>query len=130
MRPVNAPDALADLSTAAATQSPHWRAESFLQGLGPAYGSDLTAQAVAAPHWVARSEGLARALGWAKWLDTDAALAQLSGQPSAGLRPHASVYSSTSLAYGPASWVTAARCCWEKPTRRSGRWRSSSRAVA
>jgi len=93
MRPVNAPEALADLAPATATQSPQWGPESFLQGLGPAFGTDLAAQPVAAPHWVARSEGLAQALGWSDWLHTDAALALLSGQTGAGLRPHASVYS-------------------------------------
>ena len=93
MRPVNAPEALADLAPATATQFPQWRPESFLQGLGPAFGTDLAAQPVAAPHWVARIEGLAQALGCSDWLQTDAALALLSGQTGPGLRPHASVYS-------------------------------------
>ncbi len=93
MRAVNAPEALADLAPAAAAVFPPWRPESFLQGLGPAYGTDLAAQPVAAPHWVARSESLAQALGAADWLHTDAALALLSGQHVEGLRPHASVYS-------------------------------------
>ena len=91
-----APDAIADLTAALPTRSqraPRWRPASFLQGLGLNYGTDLSAQPVAAPHWVARSDGLAQALGWSDWLDTDAALALLSGQPAAGLRPHASVYS-------------------------------------
>ena len=91
-----APDAFADLTAALPTRSqraPRWRPASFLQGLGLDYGTDLSAQPVAAPHWVARSDGLAQALGWSDWLDTDAALALLSGQPAAGLRPHASVYS-------------------------------------
>ena len=91
-----APDAFADLAATLPTRSlraPRWRPASFLQGLGPAYGTDLAAQPVVEPHWVARSESLAQALGWSDWLHTDAALALLSGQPEAGLRPHASVYS-------------------------------------
>ena len=38
---------------------PRWRAEGFLQSLGPAYWSALPAQPLAAVHWVARSDALA-----------------------------------------------------------------------
>jgi len=85
---VNAPDSIVALS------APRWRERSFLQGLGAAFGTDLPPQPVGGPHWVARSEGLARSLGLADWLDSDNALALLSGSLVAhGPRPHASVYS-------------------------------------
>jgi uncharacterized protein YdiU (UPF0061 family) len=85
---VNAPETIMALG------GPRWRPASFLQGLGDAFGTDLPPQALSAPHWVARSESLARELGLADWLASDAALALLSGaggDPAA--RPHASVYS-------------------------------------
>lgn len=86
--PVNAPELLAPAAV------PAWRESGFLQGLGPAYGTDLPPQPLSAPHWVARSDGLARALGLDAWLDSDDALAVLSGNRiAAGTRPHASVYS-------------------------------------
>ena len=74
--------------------APVWRDASFLQSLGGAYGTDLAPQPVATPHWVARSDGLARSLGLADWLASDDALALLSGgRAAAGAAPHASVYS-------------------------------------
>jgi uncharacterized protein YdiU (UPF0061 family) len=85
---VNAPELLVP------ADAPAWRDKAFLQGLGEAFGTDLPAQPLAAPHWVARSEALARSLGLADWLASDAALAVLSGaQRVAGAQPHASVYS-------------------------------------
>jgi uncharacterized protein YdiU (UPF0061 family) len=73
---------------------PVWRDAAFLQGLGAAFGTELPPQPLTAPHWVARSDGLARSLGLADWLGSDDALAVLSGarQP-AGTATHASVYS-------------------------------------
>ena len=86
--PVNAPELIAPVA------APAWREASFLQGLGGAFGTDLPPQPVAAPHWVARSEALARSLGLADWLGSDEALAVLSGGRMAqGTQPHASVYS-------------------------------------
>ncbi len=74
--------------------APVWRESAFLQGLGPAFGTDLPPQPVAAPHWVVRSQSLARSLGLDDWLASGDALAILSGaQVAAGTTPHASVYS-------------------------------------
>ena len=93
-----------------ALNAPRWREASFLQGLGGAFGTDLPPQPLSEPHWVARSERLAQDLGLADWLDSEDALARLSG---AGVDPatraHASVYSGTSSASGPASSVTGGR---------------------
>jgi len=76
------------------TEPPAWRAQSFLQSLGPRFGTDLPAQPVSHPHWVARSEALARSLGLGDWLASDDALAVLSGNRGiAGAQPQASVYS-------------------------------------
>ena len=86
--PVNAPESIVPAA------APLWRKASFLQGLGGAFGTDLPPQPVAAPHWVARNEALARSLGLAEWLGSDDALAVLSGGRMAhGTQPHASVYS-------------------------------------
>ena len=85
---MNAPELIA------AVVAPAWREASFLQSLGGAFGTDLPPQPVAAPHWVVRSEALARSLGLADWLGSDEALAVLSGARVAhGTQPHASVYS-------------------------------------
>ena len=74
--------------------APVWRDGCFLHGLGPAFGTDLPPQPLAAPHWVARSGTLAGSLGLADWLAGDDALAVLSGsRVAAGTQPHASVYS-------------------------------------
>ncbi len=88
---VNAPEALAPL-TAATT--PRWRDANFLQSLGPAFGTDLPPRALATPHWLARSERLAQAMGLEAWLASDDALEVLAGNrvPEGG-RPFASVYS-------------------------------------
>jgi len=85
---VNAPELLAPAHV------PAWREKVFLRGLGEAFGTELSPQPVAAPHWVARSETLARSLGLADWLASDEALAVLSGArlPDEA-QPHASVYS-------------------------------------
>jgi uncharacterized protein YdiU (UPF0061 family) len=85
---VNAPEPLT------LTAAPAWRAQSFLQLLGPRFGTNLAAQPVSHPHWVARSEGLAQALGLGEWLVSEDALSVLSGnRVAAGTQPHASVYS-------------------------------------
>jgi uncharacterized protein YdiU (UPF0061 family) len=84
---VNAPDLLTSFI------APAWRDAAFLQRLGPVFGSDLRAQPLPAPHWVAQSRSLAKSLGLAVWLDSADALALLSGtQAPAGATPHASVY--------------------------------------
>jgi len=85
---VNAPETLPP------RLAPVWRDASFLQALGPAFGTELPPRAVNAPAWVARSETLAAQLGLGAWLDTPAALAVLAGNrlPD-GLRSFASVYS-------------------------------------
>jgi serine/tyrosine/threonine adenylyltransferase len=71
-----------------------WREASFLQRLGPAFGTELAPRALAQPAWVARSAPLAAELGLADWLAGDEALAVLAGSAVApGTRPFASVYS-------------------------------------
>ena len=85
---MNAPESI--LSATA----PAWRASSFLQGLGTAFGTELPPQPLAVPHWVARSPALARELGLSVWLAGDDALAVLSGaRVATGTTPQASVYS-------------------------------------
>ena len=83
---MNAPELITALAT------PAWRDTAFLQRLGPAFGSEVPPQPVPAPHWVARSQTLARTLGLADWLASAEALALLSGAAGA-IRTHASVYS-------------------------------------
>ncbi len=74
--------------------APVWRDASFLQALGPAFGTDLAPRALGEPAWVARSDALAAQLGLSDWLDTPQALAVLAGnQVPDGVRPFASVYS-------------------------------------
>jgi serine/tyrosine/threonine adenylyltransferase len=71
-----------------------WRGNSFLQRLGPAFGTELAPRALAQPAWVARSASLAAELGLSDWLAGDEALAVLAGSAVApGTRPFASVYS-------------------------------------
>lgn len=63
--------------------------------LGPAFYTELPATPLPDPHWVARSEDVARLLGWPNdwWCDPQA-LAVFSGHGGwPGLRPLASVYS-------------------------------------
>jgi serine/tyrosine/threonine adenylyltransferase len=87
-RLVNAPE------TFSPQLAPAWREASFLQTLGPAFGTALPPRAVSEPTWVARSDALARELGLADWIGTPSALAVLAGNlvPD-GVRPFASVYS-------------------------------------
>jgi serine/tyrosine/threonine adenylyltransferase len=74
--------------------APAWRDANFLQGLGPAFGTDLPPRPVSDPTWVARSERLAAELGLREWLAGDAALHVLAGNRVVdGTRPFASVYS-------------------------------------
>jgi uncharacterized protein YdiU (UPF0061 family) len=85
---VNAPEALGP------ALAPCWREQSFLQALGAEFGTELAPRPVAEPHWVARSERLARELGLAAWLDQPEALEVLAGQRVPDrTRPFASVYS-------------------------------------
>jgi uncharacterized protein YdiU (UPF0061 family) len=85
---VNAPEIIPPLL------GPAWRDASFLQALGPAFGTDLPPRAISEPAWVARSDLLAAQLGLADWLGTPQALAVLAGnQVPDGMRPFASVYS-------------------------------------
>ena len=90
---VNAPDALPLPAGTPAPTLP-WREASFLQALGPAYGTALAAQPLPAPRWVARSDALAADLGLTGWLDETEALQALSGNVApGGAKPFASVYS-------------------------------------
>jgi serine/tyrosine/threonine adenylyltransferase len=87
-RLVNAPETFSPQS------APAWRNASFLQALGPAFGTELPPRAIREPAWVARSDALAAQLGLIEWLDTPQALAVLAGNhvPN-GVQPFASVYS-------------------------------------
>ena len=70
----------------------HW--PNRFHALGAAFYTELPAQGLQNPHWVARSEACARELGWpADWAD-DTALAVFSGNALwPGMRTLASVYS-------------------------------------
>ncbi len=63
--------------------------------LGPDFFTELPAQGLPDPHWVARSPGCAALLGWpADWSEPAEALAAFSGNATwPGMRPLASVYS-------------------------------------
>ena len=84
-------------AAAPAQPGPAWRRDGWLQRLGAPFAEPVAPQALPAPHWVARSDDLAQALGLADWLqDVDGegdALACLSGarQPPPGTL--ATVYS-------------------------------------
>jgi serine/tyrosine/threonine adenylyltransferase len=87
-RLVNAPEVFSPLL------APAWREASFLQALGPAFGTALPPRAIREPAWAARSDALATELGLADWLGTASALAVLAGnQVPDGVQPFASVYS-------------------------------------
>jgi serine/tyrosine/threonine adenylyltransferase len=66
-------------------------AEGFTAALGERFFTRLKAQPLPAPHWVARSNALAAAIGWTDWLATPEALALLSG--GGGKAGLATVYS-------------------------------------
>jgi serine/tyrosine/threonine adenylyltransferase len=88
---VNAPETTTFLQPALA---PAWRERSFLQALGPAFGTNLPPRPLDAPHWAATSERLAGELGLADWLAGADALSVLAGNRVAeGSTPFASVYS-------------------------------------
>ena len=93
--------------------------------LGPAFFTELPAQGLPEPHWVAHSEDAARLLGWPAdwWQRMPDALAVFSGQAQwPGMRPLASVYSGHQFGVwaGPAGrWPRAA----------AGRGRGSRRAA-
>lgn len=63
--------------------------------LGPSFFTELPAQGLPDPHWVAQSPACAALLGWpADWASRDGALAVFSGNAVwPGMRPLASVYS-------------------------------------
>jgi uncharacterized protein YdiU (UPF0061 family) len=63
--------------------------------LGPRFFTELPAQGMPDPYWVAQSAACAELLGWpGDWSRTPAALAAFSGNgPLPGMRPLASVYS-------------------------------------
>jgi uncharacterized protein YdiU (UPF0061 family) len=84
---MNATDALLPAATIA------WRDDGFLHRLGEPYATAQRAQALPAPHWVARNEPLADALGLGAWLASDDALAVLSGKAAPPPGTLASVYS-------------------------------------
>jgi serine/tyrosine/threonine adenylyltransferase len=88
---MNAPDRVPDLNTP--TQPPAWLADGLVHSLGPTFAVPTAPQAVPQPHWVARSDELAQALGLHGWLQGPEALALLSGaeQPPGGTL--ATVYS-------------------------------------
>ena len=73
--------------------APDWRSAGFLHGLGTPFAVTQAPQPLPSAHWIARNRLLAEALGLAGWLDSDDALAVLSGnaEPPPGTR--ASVYS-------------------------------------
>jgi uncharacterized protein YdiU (UPF0061 family) len=74
--------------------TPRWREAGLMQGLGPAFHTLLPAQPLPGVHWVARSTTLAAELDLRGWLDSDAALATLSGnEPPAHGATLATVYS-------------------------------------
>jgi uncharacterized protein YdiU (UPF0061 family) len=90
---VNALDSIPPTAEASAPTLP-WRPASFLQALGPAYGTALSAQPLPAPRWVARSDALAAQMGLTDWVTGDEALQVLSGNGALrGAAPFASVYS-------------------------------------
>ena len=84
---------MSDADTVQLAPPPTWVAGSMVRSLGPAFARPQAAQPLPAPHWVARSGTLAAEMGWADWLQSDAALAMLAGNqaPPGGLL--ASVYS-------------------------------------
>ena len=90
---MNALDSIPPTAEASAPTLP-WRPASFLQALGPAYGTALPAQPLPAPRWVARSDALAAQMGLTDWVTGDEALQVLSGNGALrGAAPFASVYS-------------------------------------
>ena len=84
---------MSDTDTALLASPPTWVAGSMVRSLGPAFARPQAAQPLPTPYWVARSGMLAAEMGWADWLQSDAALGMLAGNqaPPGGLL--ASVYS-------------------------------------
>ena len=70
-----------------------WAAGGFTHGLGARYARALAAQPLPQPHWVARNQALAQALGVDAWLAGDEALQLLSGHVAPPCGSLASVYS-------------------------------------
>jgi len=81
----------------AARSAPPWAARwpNRFHALGAAFYTELPAQGLPDPHWVAASAGCAAALGWpADWQRADGALDVFSGRAQwSGMRTLASVYS-------------------------------------
>jgi serine/tyrosine/threonine adenylyltransferase len=80
---MNAPEPLVHAPTGPPTtaSAPLWMADGFSHSLGRAFATPQAPQPLPNPHWVARNEGLAAAMGWADWLHSAQALKLLSGRP-------------------------------------------------
>lgn len=76
-----------------ALEVPAWRQDGLARRLGAPFSVTQAPQAVPGAHWVARNGTLAAELGWTAWLDSEDALALLSGaaEPPGGTL--ATVYS-------------------------------------
>lgn len=76
---------------------PAWQAQNFFSRLGPAFQTELPAQGLPQPHWVAHSPALAAELGLQAWLETPDALEVLAGNtppdPGQAASTLATVYS-------------------------------------
>ena len=81
------------LAEAMIAPAPAWLSDGLTRSLPAGFARTQAAQPLPTPHWAARSDALAAALGWTDWLHTDDALAMLAGNvaPPGGLL--ASVYS-------------------------------------
>jgi uncharacterized protein YdiU (UPF0061 family) len=73
--------------------APAWRSRPWLRGLGTRFFSEVAAQPLPAPHWVAVSERLAGELGLQAWLRSQEALQVLAGNTPPPAGTLASVYS-------------------------------------
>ena len=86
---MNAPEALPVITDT----NPPWVQGGFMRGLGAPFVVAQPAMPLPSPHWVARNDELARSLGVAAWLQSDAALASLSGHAAPPGGALTSVYS-------------------------------------
>jgi serine/tyrosine/threonine adenylyltransferase len=88
---MNAPEPLlAGLQT---VSHPAWCDDGFSRSLGDGFAVPQAPQALPQAHWIARSSSLAEELGLTEWLDSDDALALLSGATQAPGGCLATVYS-------------------------------------
>ena len=69
--------------------SPAWSANGWMAQLGEGFFTWVDPQPVAQPHWVGRSMGLAAQLGLSAWLESEQALAVLSGSATCTGQPRA-----------------------------------------